>query len=83
MAAELSGIGEDEQQRLRNLVEAAALPAGPPAIGADRMQAAMKMDKKVRAKQLRFVLLRSLGDAYVTSDYDSDLLHRIVGKTHS
>ncbi len=83
MAAELSGIGEDEQQRLRNLVEAAALPAGPPAIGADRMQAAMKMDKKVKAKQLRFVLLRSLGDAYVTSDYDSDLLHRIVGKTHS
>ena len=83
MAAELSGIGEDERQRLRNLVEAAELPAGPPAVGADRMQAAMNLDKKVKAKQLRFVLLRSLGDAYIASDYDSDLLQRIVEQTNS
>ena len=83
MAAELSGIGEDERARLRNLVEAAELPTGPPAMGVGRMQTAMTMDKKVKAKQLRFVLLRSLGDAYITSDYDSDLLNRIVEKTHS
>ena len=83
MAAALSGIGEDEQQRLRNLVEAAGLPACPPAIGADKMQAAMEMDKKVKAKQLRFVLLRSLGDAYVGSDYDSGLLNRILEETNN
>jgi len=41
----------------------------------------MDMDKKVRAKQLRFVLLRSLGDAYVTSDYDADLLDRVLLKS--
>jgi 3-dehydroquinate synthase len=81
MAAELSNIGDDELLRLRNLVEAAGLPACPPAIGAKEMQAAMEMDKKVRAKQLRFVLLRSLGDAYVTSDYDADLLHRVLLKS--
>jgi 3-dehydroquinate synthase len=67
MAAELSNIGEDEFLRLRNLVEAAGLPACPPVIGAEKMQAAMEMDKKVRAKQLRFVLLRSLGDAYLAA----------------
>jgi 3-dehydroquinate synthase len=81
MAAELSNIGEDEFLRLRNLVEAAGLPACPPVIGAEKMQAAMEMDKKVRAKQLRFVLLRSLGDAYVTSDYDADLLNRVLLKS--
>ena len=83
MAAELSGISDDDQARLRNLVEAAGLPAGPPAIGAEKMQAAMEMDKKVQAKQFRFVLLRLLGDAYITSDFDADLLRRILLKCNS
>jgi len=83
MAAELSGIGGEQRRRLRDLVEAAGLPAAPPAIGADRMQAAMKMDKKVKAKQLRFVLLRSLGDAYIESAIDSALLQRIVEQTNN
>ena len=78
MAAELSNIGEGDLQRLRNLVKAAGLPACPPAISAEKMRAAMEMDKKVQAKQLRFVLLRSLGDAYLTSDYDARLLDSIL-----
>jgi len=83
MAAELSNIGEGDLKRLQNLVEAAGLPACPPAIGAEKMQAAMVMDKKVQAKQLRFVLLRSLGDAYLTSDYDAGLLDRVLAKSDS
>lgn len=83
MAAELSGIGDDEVARLQNLVEAAGLPTSPPAIGAEKMLSAMKMDKKVQAKQIRFVLLRQLGDAYVTSDYDADRLDQILEKTNS
>jgi 3-dehydroquinate synthetase len=43
----------------------------------------MEMDKKVQEKQVRFVLLRSLGDAYVSSDYDDDLLNRVLHKTDS
>jgi 3-dehydroquinate synthase len=82
MAAELSNIGEDDLQRLRNLVKAAGLPTCPPAIGAEKMQAAMEMDKKVQAKQVRFVLLRSLGDAYLTSEYDADLLDRVLARSN-
>ena len=82
MAAELSGIGDDEVTRLQNLVEAAGLPTSPPAIGAENMMSAMKMDKKVQAKQIRFVLLRTLGDAYVTSDYDAGRLDQILEKTN-
>ena len=81
MAAELSNIGEGDLQRLRNLVKAAGLPACPPAISAEKMRAAMEMDKKVQAKQLRFVLLRSLGDAYLTSDYDAGLLGRVLARS--
>ena len=83
MAAELSNIGERDLKRLQNLVEAAGLPACPPAIGAQKMLAAMVMDKKVQAKQLRFVLLRSLGDAHLTSDYDASLLDRVLAKSNS
>jgi len=83
MAAELSNIGEDELLRLRNLVEAAGLSACPPAIGAEKMHSAMEMDKKIQANQIRFVLLRSLGDAYVTPDYDAGLLHRILARSNS
>ena len=42
---------------------------------------AMGMDKKVQGKQLRFVLLRELGDAYVTSDYDASRLAVLTGQT--
>ena len=83
MAAELSGLGDGDRSRLENLIKAAGLPAAPPAIGADKMRAAMEMDKKVQAKQLRFVLLRSFGDAYLTSDYDAGLLDRILKKSNS
>lgn len=83
MAAELSNIDAGERLRLQNLVEAAGLPACPPPIGAEKMRAAMQMDKKVRAKQMRFVLLRSLGDAYVTSDYDAGLLESVLAKSNS
>ena len=49
---------------------------------AGEMRKAMKMDKKVAANRLRFVLLKSLGDAYVTADYDGALLNRILDRTH-
>ena len=81
MAAELSNIGEGDLQRLRNLIKAAGLPACPPAISAEKMRAAMEMDKKIQGKQLRFVLLRSLGDAYLTSDYDAGLLGRVLARS--
>ena len=77
MAARLSGV---DDTRLRNLVEAAGLPVDAPAIPADDWMSAMGMDKKVQGKQLRFVLLRELGDAYVTSDYDASRLAELTGQ---
>jgi 3-dehydroquinate synthetase len=45
---------------------------------AARWHESMGMDKKVQGKRLRFVLLRSLGNAYTTSDYDSDRLQALT-----
>lgn len=78
MAAKLSKLDPNDIERLCGLIERAGLPiAAPPTATAD-MLAAMGMDKKVHDKQMRFVLLGSLGAAHVTSDYDAQLLDRIL-----
>jgi len=78
MAAELSGLDTVDLDRLRSVIEAAGLPAGPPTVGAQTMLGAMGMDKKIVQKQLRFVLLNALGEAIVTSDYDEARLQQIL-----
>lgn len=79
MAAELSGIGEADLQRLRSLIERAGLPATPPDIDPEHWMALIGMDKKVQKKQIRFVLLRALGDAHATSTFDAERLQKIIG----
>ena len=79
MAAELSGIEDVDLQRLRTLIQRAGLPTTAPHIEPEDWMAAMGMDKKVLKKQLRFVLLRELGEAHSTPDFDAQRLQRIVG----
>ena len=78
MAAALSDIKDAERLRLADLCRAAALPVAPPPVGAEALRRAMSLDKKIAADAMRFVLLRSLGEAYVTSDYDQTRLDEIL-----
>ncbi len=78
MAAELSGIDDDEKDRLQRLIHAAGLPTNPPKAGSQALLAAMGMDKKVIGKKIRFVLLRCLGEAYVSSEYDATRLQKVL-----
>jgi 3-dehydroquinate synthase len=79
MAGQLSGVEGSDAERLETLLERAGLPTRPPVIAPSDLLAAMGMDKKVKRKQLRFVLLRALGDAFVTSEYDSARLDVVLG----
>lgn len=81
MAATMSDIEDAERQRLTRLVEAAGLPVDPPAAGAANLREAMKLDKKVQSNTIRLVLLRRLGDAVVTADYDDAALDRALEPT--
>jgi 3-dehydroquinate synthase len=38
----------------------------------------MRIDKKVRAGELRLVLLRRIGEAFLTADYPSAALERTL-----
>lgn len=79
MAAEMSGIDAADRERLKALLSAAGLPVSPPLTRPGQLRDAMQLDKKAEAGKLRFVLLRSLGDAYVTADYDSTSLDAVLG----
>ena len=74
MAAMLSDVAQDDLGRLVDLTRRAGLPVKPPKVGADAMMGAMGMDKKILHKKLRFVLLKELGSAFVTTEYDADRL---------
>jgi 3-dehydroquinate synthase len=78
MAAELSGLSQAERRRLSTLVAAAGLPIAPPPVGAKAMRAAMDLDKKVHQKKLRFIMLKSIGDAYVGYPDDASRLDAIL-----
>lgn len=78
LAAEMSGIDKSELRRLTALIESAGLPTKPPPAGAGRLREAMQLDKKVQANKLRFVLLHSLGDAFVTADYADEALGEVL-----
>ena len=78
MAARLSDIGQAEAGRLRDLIAAAGLPVMAPAIAVDELRAAMEMDKKVQNKNLRIVLLKSIGNAYVTSEFTESRLNEVL-----
>ena len=85
MAAELSmqlgWIDDNAVERIRNILSRANLPVDPPAeINADRFMDLMSVDKKVLDGQLRLVLLKSIGHAIVTSDFDFSKLRQTLSR---
>ena len=75
MAADLSyrlgWLNAASVERTRALIAAAGLPvAPPPGLGPERLRELMAVDKKVIDGRLRLVLLRGIGKALVTADFD-------------
>ncbi len=78
MAAEFSRrlgwLDAADVERIKDLYVRLALPTEPPPIDADEFYQAMSLDKKVAAGQIRLILLRSIGEAELVSDYPTDEL---------
>ncbi|HVT34157.1 MAG TPA: 3-dehydroquinate synthase [Nevskiaceae bacterium] len=75
LSARLGWISDSDAQRSRHLVARAGLPVRPPpGMRAQHFMELMKLDKKVAGGKLRLVLLRRLGDAMLSADYDATAL---------
>jgi len=71
MAADLSWrmgyMEEGDKERIRKLVDAAGLPTVAPGLGAQRWVDLMRVDKKNSGGEIKFVLLKPLGKAIITT----------------
>lgn len=82
LAADLSrrmGLLDDATvARIRRLFVAAKLPDTAPDLGVDAYLATMGIDKKVEAGKIRFVLLKRIGEAFMTGDVPAPLLEETL-----
>ncbi|WP_046156182.1 3-dehydroquinate synthase [Chromobacterium vaccinii] len=77
-SAELGWISRDDLERVRRLIAAAGLPVKAPSMPTEQWLSLMSHDKKVESGTVRFVLLRSLGQAVIESGLNTALLDRIL-----
>ena len=79
MAAHMSWrqgwLNEQSVNRVINLQSKAKLPVSPAGeFSATDLKALMRLDKKAQVGEMRLVLLKSIGHAFITSDYDEAIL---------
>lgn len=83
-AAELSQkigwLTLDDVKRIKRVLVLANLPIEPPAIATETALGLMGHDKKVKHGQIRLILLKSIGNAVLTNDFDAELLTDVLSQ---
>jgi len=78
MSRECGLVGAQEVERLRRLLERTGLPTHIDSVQPLEALDHMRIDKKVKSGRLRLVLLRSIGESFVTADYSQPALLRTL-----
>lgn len=81
LSQQMGWISEPDVQRISEVLKAAQLPIKPPAIDTQTALGLMQHDKKVKSGQVRLILLKSVGEAVVTADFDQTLLEAVLTDT--
>jgi len=74
----LGWLSAEDVMRVRKLFERVGLPTIGPKLGSERYMQLMGLDKKVADGKIRFVLLKSLGNAIMTSDVPQESLEQTL-----
>jgi len=87
MAAELSKehgwITANDITGMRQLLKKANLPTEPPTeITGKRFHELMSIDKKVQDGVLNLILMKSMGESFITSDFDKQALTKVLDQAH-
>jgi 3-dehydroquinate synthase len=82
LAADLSrrmGLIETASvERIRTLFARAKLPILAPDLGAEKYLSLMELDKKVEGGKIRFILLRRIGEAFISADIPPQALQETL-----
>jgi len=80
LSARLDWVKRPVVNRCETLIARAGLPVKPPVgMKVEEFSALMGLDKKVKGGKLRLILMRALGEAVLTSDFDPGLLAATLG----
>jgi 3-dehydroquinate synthase len=71
-------LEESEVARLEVLIRRAGLPVAMSGLDKEKVMEAMQHDKKVRQNKIRFVLLKSIGDAFISDEVDPALVREVL-----
>jgi 3-dehydroquinate synthase len=78
ISSRMGTLDESDVSRLTNIIKRAGLPTGMPDLPVEDIIAAMEHDKKVRQDKIMFVLLKSIGDAYITDKVSRSLVEEVL-----
>jgi 3-dehydroquinate synthase len=78
MSHECGLVDAKDVDRLRRLLERVGLPVKIDGVTPDVALEHMRIDKKVQSGRMRLVLLRAIGDSFVTADYPEPALQRTL-----
>ena len=79
MSHRMGWLAGQDCERIERLFARAGLPIrAPAALSPERMLELMSVDKKIRRGRLRLILLRGIGEAVMTSEFDPELLHETL-----
>lgn len=83
LSRRLGHLNDADVERIRALLRRAHLPDTAPDLGVEAYMKAMEIDKKVEGGKMRFVLLKSIGAAFIGADIPPDLLAAtLTGHVH-
>jgi len=71
-------LDENGLVRLKSVIEKAGLPTEMPNLKVEEIIKVMKHDKKVLKDRVRFVLLKSIGDAFITDEVSPRLVEQVL-----
>ena len=71
-------LSENDLARLKSAIEKAGLPIEIPGLDTKKLIQSMKHDKKVQRGKIRFVLLKSIGAAFITDEVSPALIEQAL-----
>lgn len=84
MSMRLGLLDAPSVQRIDNLLDKARLPTRAPAkLDTSRFIELMKVDKKVQHGRIRLVLLKAIGSAVITDEFNTALLRTTIDEHHA
>ena len=76
----VAGLPHQQVERLENLLKKYRLPTSLPDVSVERLVQGMTLDKKVRGKTLRWVLVQGIGKPVIRDDVPLELVRDVLAK---